>query len=71
MTSDDNAVYFCEEVHIEVEIITLPPAVGRAEDFDRELHIKWVVFVPNNGRQHGKLFKVPFERLVAIAEDQD
>ena len=72
LTAEDNVVYFCEEVHVEVEIITLPPVAGTEEGLDRELLLKWVVFVPKNGSQmvRGKLAKVPYERLVMISEDQ-
>ena len=67
MTAEDNVVYFCEEVHVEVELIGLPSPDDLGPD--KELPIKWIVFVPNNGRQSGKLCKVPFERLVMISGD--
>lgn len=56
LSSEDNATYFCDEVHVEVEVALL---------------VKWVVFVPKNGGDllRGKKMKVPFERLVSISED--
>jgi len=65
---DEQEVYFCNEVHTEIEIIEL---FGEANGDPVIEKIKWVVFVPNNGRNHGKLMRVPFDRLLSIAEKQD
>lgn len=65
MTSEDNIVLFCNEVHIEFELHDLP---GREGVPPGTTQTKWVVLVPNNGHQRGELCKYPFERLVKISE---
>jgi len=65
MSSDDNAIYFCAEPpKVTAEAILAPAATGE----DREVTIRWIEFVPNNGRRPGAKYKVPFERVVSVTE---
>lgn len=60
LTADDNAVYFTNEVTVTVEYLN-------SEERPHE-SVKYATFVPSNGRQRGRLCKVPFERVVMITE---
>lgn len=58
LMAEDNAVYFTPEVTRTVEYLNQEERQNEAQTFAE--------FVPSNGRDKGKLHRVPWERVVKI-----